>query len=46
MNKNFADISVLFFEGVNQLVCGRTVEITREFKVKVVTVSMTKDAKI
>ena len=32
MNKNFADISVLFFGGVDQLVCGRTVEITLELR--------------
>lgn len=32
MNKNFADISVLSFEDVDQLVCGRTVEITRELR--------------
>ncbi len=43
---NFVDVSVLFFEDVNQLVCGRTVEITHEFKVKVVTVSMKKDTEI
>ena len=46
MNKNFADVSVLFFEDVYQLVCGRTIEITHEFEVKVVTVSMKKDSKI
>ena len=46
MNKKFADVSVLFFEDVNQLVCGRTVEITHEFKVEVVTVSMKKDTEI
>jgi len=46
MNKNFADVSVLSFEDVYQLVCGRTVEITHEFKVKVVTVSMKKDTEI
>jgi len=46
MNKNFADVFVLFFEGVYQLVCERTVEITHEFKVKVVNVSTKKDTKI
>ena len=46
MNKNFADVSVLFFEDVNQLMRGRTIEITHEFKVKVVTVSMKKDTEI
>jgi hypothetical protein len=46
MNKNFADVSVLFFEEVNQLVRGRTIEITHEFKVKIVTVSMKKDTEI
>ena len=46
MNKNIVDVSVLFFEDVNQLMCGRTVEITHELKMKVITVSMGKDTEI
>ena len=46
MNKNIVDVSFLFFEDVNQLMCGRSVKITHKFKVKVITVSMRKDTEI